>query len=126
MLRRGTPRSLPDGSPASPPELGASPSRLVRRCDRGWSDSVLDEFDFRSHVRKGVELDGRDSRPDHPHADPRSVGKTRSLDGKRDRELLRTPSRSRKLKTCEALSPPEWVDYSDHGPIIASFGSEDG
>jgi hypothetical protein len=42
---------------------------------------------LRSHVREGVELGGGDSRPDHPHADPRSVGRARSLDGERDREV---------------------------------------
>nr|MBA2601117.1 hypothetical protein [Actinomycetota bacterium] len=26
-----------------------------------------------------------------------------------------------RLKTCEALSPPDWREYSDHAPIIATF-----
>ncbi len=32
----------------------------------------------------------------------------------------------KKLKPCEALPPPDWAEYSDHSPIIASFESGDG
>jgi endonuclease/exonuclease/phosphatase family metal-dependent hydrolase len=30
-----------------------------------------------------------------------------------------------RLETCEALAPPEWLEYSDHGPIIASFRQDE-
>src|SRR6266508_1050701 len=61
-----SPRWLPN---VSTPARG-SPSRLLRRCDRGWPDSVLAESDVGSHVRDRFEPGGGDSRPDHPHADP--------------------------------------------------------
>lgn len=39
--------------------------------------------------------------------------------------LFASDALARKLHSCEALSPPEWTDCSDHSPIIASFKSAD-
>ena len=33
---------------------------------------------------------------------------------------------ARKLDTCEALPPPEWADFSDHSPVIATFDPNQG
>jgi len=27
----------------------------------------------------------------------------------------------KRMRSCEALPPPEWAEFSDHGPIIATF-----
>jgi hypothetical protein len=35
--------------------------------------------------------------------------------------LFASAALAERLKTCEALSPLEWADYSDHSPIIATF-----
>jgi hypothetical protein len=35
--------------------------------------------------------------------------------------LFGSKALTEKLKTCVALSPPEWAEYSDHSPIIATF-----
>jgi len=40
--------------------------------------------------------------------------------------LFASEALAKKLKSCEALPPPEWAGYSDHSPIIATFESEDG
>lgn len=35
--------------------------------------------------------------------------------------LFASDALSKSLRRCEALAPPEWGEYSDHSPIIASF-----
>jgi hypothetical protein len=40
--------------------------------------------------------------------------------------LFASDALAKKLGYCEALPPPEWAEYSDHSPIIASFGSDIG
>jgi endonuclease/exonuclease/phosphatase family metal-dependent hydrolase len=36
--------------------------------------------------------------------------------------LFASPTLAERMRTCTALPPPEWKDYSDHSPIIATFG----
>jgi exonuclease III len=35
--------------------------------------------------------------------------------------LFASNALAKKLKTCVALPPPEWAEYSDHSPIVATF-----
>jgi len=35
--------------------------------------------------------------------------------------LFASPALAERLKSCEALSPPEWQRFSDHSPIVATF-----
>jgi hypothetical protein len=37
--------------------------------------------------------------------------------------LFASKDLSKRLDTCEALHPPDWLEFSDHAPIIATFGA---
>jgi hypothetical protein len=40
--------------------------------------------------------------------------------------LFASAAMAERLETCEALSPPDWQEFSDHAPIVATFRSADG
>jgi hypothetical protein len=53
--------------------------------------------------------------------DPSDPGRPLQVD-----YLFASASLADRLESCEALSPPDWQEFSDHAPIIATFGSIDG